>query len=95
MRILFMLILLTYSQTTTPLINKAEKLFLRTGNSIMTVGEFTYGYDQLRIRDFGQESFLIIGKFSSFADETTIFLSGNHRADWITTFPFEFLHHET
>jgi len=94
MRILFMVILLTYYHAIIPSINKHDQLLLRSGNSIVTIGAFTYGYDLLSIRDFGQKSFLTIGKFSSFADGITIFLSGNHRTDWITTFPFEVLHHE-
>lgn len=52
----------------------------------ITVGAHTYGVP--RIRWWGEASGLTIGKYCSIAREVTIFLGGNHRVDWITTFPF-------
>jgi acetyltransferase-like isoleucine patch superfamily enzyme len=31
---------------------------------------------------------LVIGKYCSFAEQVTIFLGGNHRSDFVTTYPF-------
>ena len=50
------------------------------------VGEYTYGNP--KIMDWGEGATLRIGKFCSIADEVTIFLGGEHRTDWITTYPF-------
>jgi acetyltransferase-like isoleucine patch superfamily enzyme len=50
------------------------------------IGEFTYGVPQ--IFDWQEGARLIIGKFCSIADNVKIFLGGEHRTDWITTFPF-------
>jgi len=50
------------------------------------IGEFTYGVPQ--IFDWEEGAKLIIGKFCSIADNVKIFLGGEHRTDWITTFPF-------
>jgi acetyltransferase-like isoleucine patch superfamily enzyme len=50
------------------------------------IGDFTYGTP--RILAWGEEAKVKIGKFCSIADNVTIFLGGNHRTDWITTFPF-------
>lgn len=35
---------------------------------------------------------LITGKFCSIAGGTKIFLGGNHRTDWVTTYPFGHIH---
>lgn len=60
----------------------------RQGNSQIEVGRFTYGDNQLRVREWGEGASLKIGRFCSLADDITIFLGGGHRTDWITTFPF-------
>lgn len=50
------------------------------------IGDYTYG--GLRILDWDNNSQLKIGKFCSFAKEVTILLGGEHRSDWVTTYPF-------
>ncbi|MDT8421804.1 MAG: CatB-related O-acetyltransferase [Desulfuromonadales bacterium] len=50
------------------------------------IGEHTYG--DPRIVDFGEGSTLIIGKYCSIASGVVILLGGNHRTDWVTTYPF-------
>lgn len=50
------------------------------------VGEYTYGCP--KVIDFGEGSHLKIGKFCSIAGGVVIMLGGNHRMDWITTYPF-------
>lgn len=58
------------------------------GNSPVQIGRFTYGTQNLTIRQFGEGAALKIGAFCSIASNIQIFLGGNHRVDWITTFPF-------
>jgi len=58
------------------------------GKSMITIGRFTYTFSDLEILEFGEGASLSIGQFSSIALNVTFFLGGNHRADWITTFPF-------
>jgi acetyltransferase-like isoleucine patch superfamily enzyme len=48
------------------------------------IGEYTYGHPVVLYPD-GK---LKIGKFCSIAWNVTIFLGGNHRVDWIATYPF-------
>ncbi|HON07886.1 MAG TPA: CatB-related O-acetyltransferase [Verrucomicrobiota bacterium] len=58
------------------------------------IGEYTYGCPNVL---YGKEEGggnLVIGKFCSIADDVTIFLGGNHRIDWITTYPFNKLMHD-
>lgn len=58
------------------------------GASPVRVGRFTYGTEHLSIRQWGEGAALTIGSFCSISSAVTIFLGGNHRPDWITTFPF-------
>lgn len=58
------------------------------GNSKITIGRFTYGIENISVKQWGEGASLVIGSFCSIASNITIFLGGNHRVDWITTFPF-------
>ena len=60
----------------------------KIGKSTITLGRFTYGEQYLSILQWDEGSNLEIGSFCSIADNITIILGGNHRTDWITTFPF-------
>lgn len=55
------------------------------------IGEYTYGKPDIFQ---WEKARLIIGKFCSIAEEVKIFLGGNHRTDWVTTYPFSDLAHE-
>ena len=52
------------------------------------VGRHTYGYELLSVRYWGGPAALRIGSFCSIADRGVALLGGNHRTDWISTFPF-------
>lgn len=56
------------------------------------IGEFTYGCPEVLqwggLTSEGNISTLKIGKFCSIADRVVIFLGGEHRVDWISTYPF-------
>lgn len=58
------------------------------GKSSISIGRFTYGFKNITVRQWGEGASLKIGAFCSLADNIQIFLGGNHRTDWITTFPF-------
>jgi acetyltransferase-like isoleucine patch superfamily enzyme len=51
----------------------------------MSFGKYTYGKPNTK---WGGNSKLIVGKFCSIANNVTIYLGGNHKTDWITTYPF-------
>lgn len=53
-------------------------------------GKGTYG-NNLLISDWGEGATLRIGSFCSIAADVRIFLGGEHRTDWVTTYPFTFL----
>lgn len=57
----------------------------------MIVGRHTYGHEQIVVHHWGEPTELRIGNFCSIADRVHVFLGGNHRTDWVTTFPFSIL----
>jgi acetyltransferase-like isoleucine patch superfamily enzyme len=58
------------------------------GNSQISVGRFTYGDENMIIMQWGEGTSLKVGSFCSLAGNIKVFLGGNHRTDWVTTFPF-------
>lgn len=53
------------------------------------IGKDTYGNP--RILSWGEGAILKIGSFCSIAEGVQIFLGGEHRTDWVTTYPFNVL----
>ena len=53
---------------------------------------YTYGLENIRVRDWGEGADVKVGSFCSIADNVTIFIGGNHRTDWVTTYPFGHIH---
>lgn len=60
----------------------------KKGKSLIKTGRFTYGIENIDIKEYGEGANLTIGSFCSLATNITVFLGGNHRSDWISTFPF-------
>lgn len=50
------------------------------------VGMHTYGVPI--VHDWGSGTTLRIGAYCSIAENVQIFLGGNHRTDWVTSYPF-------
>lgn len=50
------------------------------------IGRFTYGNPEVFFANSGAR--LRIGSFCSIAEEVQLFLGGEHRIDWVTTYPF-------
>ena len=57
-------------------------------NIIKKIGKHTYGCDKINIYTCRTPYHVEIGSFCSIAIGTTILLGGNHRVDWVTTYPF-------
>jgi acetyltransferase-like isoleucine patch superfamily enzyme len=60
-----------------------KKLTERHGYDI---GDFSYGRPKVRFPESGAK--LSIGRYCSIADGVEILLGGNHRTDFVTTYPF-------
>jgi acetyltransferase-like isoleucine patch superfamily enzyme len=52
------------------------------------VGRATYG--EPKVLQWGEHAALRIGSFCSIAPGVTIILDGDHRVDWVTTYPFPY-----
>jgi acetyltransferase-like isoleucine patch superfamily enzyme len=52
----------------------------------MLIGKHTYGRPNIHSWDVNAK--VTIGNFCSLAENLNIYLGGNHRTDWVTTFPF-------
>jgi acetyltransferase-like isoleucine patch superfamily enzyme len=50
------------------------------------IGDHTYGSP--RVISWGEGSSLTIGKYCSIGRNVAIFLGGEHRIDWVSTYPF-------
>jgi virginiamycin A acetyltransferase len=50
------------------------------------IGDYSYG--KVKVVGWGEGSTLRIGSFCSIAPTLTILLGGEHRIDWVTTYPF-------
>ncbi len=73
------------------LIKLKEKLhekFKNTSKNV-TIGDYTYGNFEIRVWD--DKTKLNIGKFCSIANGVIFLLGGEHRSDFITTYPFNAL----
>ena len=69
-------------------LNKEQKIYTkyRLADQTYDIGDHTYGLP--RIMRWDDKTKLHIGKFCSIAEDVTIILGGNHRSDWVTTYPF-------
>lgn len=56
------------------------------------IGVFTYGKPNILFDHTDAQ--LVIGKYCSIAEKVSIFLGGNHRYKWVTTYPFTVLHRD-
>jgi acetyltransferase-like isoleucine patch superfamily enzyme len=67
---------------------KKEKFYTRDllNDKSYVIGPHTYG--KPKVYDWDEGTTLMIGDYTSIAEGVTILLGGNHRTDWVTTYPF-------
>jgi acetyltransferase-like isoleucine patch superfamily enzyme len=56
----------------------------------MLIGKYTYGNPAIYWTN--NDAKCTIGNFCSIASNVRIYLGGNHRTDWVTTYPFGHIH---
>jgi len=56
----------------------------------MSYGKYTYG--KIITHSYGEEAALTVGNFCSIAENVHVYLGGNHRTNWVTTYPFGHIH---
>jgi len=59
----------------------------------LRIGAYTYFTGKPRVLNFAEGGTLRIGKFCSIGPGMTILLGGEHRTDWVTTYPFNLISH--
>lgn len=59
----------------------------------MSYGRYTYGTPT--IHRWRECATLTVGSFCSIAANVNIYLGGNHRTDWVTTYPFGHIYKDT
>ncbi len=64
------------------------------GKCAVEIGRFTYGTKRMKVFDWDEGTSLKIGAFCSVAPGLRILMGGNHRTDWISTFPFGAVHRD-
>lgn len=55
------------------------------------IGDWSYCSEGFKVMEWGEGASFQVGKFCSIADNVSVFLGGEHRIDWITTYPFNVL----
>ncbi len=58
----------------------------------MSYGKYTYGRPS--IHSWNEGTKLEVGNFCSIASNVHVYLGGNHRIDWVTTYPFGHIHQD-
>lgn len=71
-----------------PLDYTKDHLAHRITNRGDEIGDYTYGVPHILSWNGDDGARLIIGRYCSIASQVRIFLGGNHRMDWVTTYPF-------
>ena len=65
---------------------KKESRFLNQRFPEYDIGRWSYG--KPKVTSWNEGATLKVGSFCSFGAEVRIFLGGEHRIDWVTTYPF-------
>ena len=69
--------------------NFYTKELLGEASYVRSIGEFSYGAPT--VMEWGEGARLSVGKFCSIAEKVVIFLGGNHKTEWVSTYPFSAL----
>lgn len=62
---------------------------------ISSFGKYSYGKKNITVFSWGENYNVYIGNFCSIASNIKIYTGGNHRIDWITTYPFGHINQNT
>lgn len=55
---------------------------------MLKIDDTSYTADPITVF-WNEQADLIVGKYCSFGNNITVFLGGNHRTDWVSTYPFD------
>jgi acetyltransferase-like isoleucine patch superfamily enzyme len=63
-------------------------------SEVILVGKHSYCLNNVHIKSWGEGAHLFIGSFCSIAGNLKVYLGGNHRVDWATTYPFGHIYND-
>ena len=72
--------------------NPSIDRYIKLSGHKVKIGAFSYGFEDTGILSWNENIEISIGRFCSVASGLKIYCGGNHRVDWISTFPFGHMH---
>jgi acetyltransferase-like isoleucine patch superfamily enzyme len=66
--------------------------FVKLSGHKVKIGAYSYGFEDTGVLSWNENIEISIGRFCSVASGLKLYCGGNHRVDWISTFPFGHIH---
>lgn len=71
-----------------PIGNPSRDRIIKLSGRKVKIGAFTYGFEDTTILSYNDDVPIEFGRFCSIASGLKLFTGGNHRPDWLSTYPF-------
>ena len=72
--------------------NPSIDRYIKLSGHKVKIGAFSYGFEDTGVLSWNENIEISIGRFCSVASGLKLYCGGNHRVDWISTFPFGHIH---
>lgn len=72
--------------------NPSVDRYVKLSGHKVKIGAFSYGFEDTGVLSWNENIEISIGRFCSVASGLKIYCGGNHRIDWLSTFPFGHIH---
>jgi acetyltransferase-like isoleucine patch superfamily enzyme len=72
--------------------NPTNDRFVKLSGHKVKIGAYSYGFEDTGILSWNENIEISFGRFCSVASGLKLYCGGNHRVDWISTFPFGHIH---
>lgn len=72
--------------------NPSIDRYVKLSGHKVKIGAYSYGFEDTGVLSWNENIEISIGRFCSVASGLKIYCGGNHRVDWISTFPFGHIH---
>lgn len=72
--------------------NPSIDRYVKLSGHKVKIGAYSYGFEDTGVLSWNENIEISIGRFCSVASGLKLYCGGNHRVDWISTFPFGHIH---
>ncbi len=72
--------------------NPSIDRYVKLSGHKVRIGAYSYGFEDTGVLSWNENIEISIGRFCSVASGLKLYCGGNHRVDWISTFPFGHIH---